>query len=342
MNTLSPIRLALPSKGHLAEGAIALLRAAGYRISRPSDRVYEASIAGRSRFHVVFMRPIDIVAQVDEGRCHLGITGGDVFAEHASEEGEAIPVIADLGYAACQLVVAVPESWIDVTHMIDLVDLATEFKTEGKTFRVSTKYPRLVREHFRRWGIYHYQMIASDGALELHPSLGISDVIVDLSSSGTTLKENRLREIEGGAVLDSSAMVIGHGPSLSTLVAEGPGGDFAHWLDAIDAVRAAEDWLHLEIAGEGEGAESVAAWLESRGARHLVWNTGKTQRGPAWRATAMVPSRGWESLARELFDRGAARVSAHEPRFLVERGGHSSWDLVRARLGLAASNPRHA
>ena len=122
-------------------------------------------------------------------------------------------MIPDLGYGGCRLAVAVPESWIDVSHIMDLVDLTTEFKAAGRTFRVSTKYPALVRQYFRKFGIYHYQLIDSEGALELHPSLGIADIIVDLTSSGTTLKDNRLREIEDGTVLESAACLIGHAPA---------------------------------------------------------------------------------------------------------------------------------
>ncbi len=158
-------------------------------------------------FHVVFMRPTDIVIQVQEGRCHLGVTGMDVFAEHAVETDVALVVIPDLGYGGCRLAVAVPESWIDVSHIMDLVDLTTEFKAAGRTFRVSTKYPALVRQYFRKFGIYYYQLIDSEGALELHPSLGIADIIVDLTSSGTTLKDNRLREIEEGTVLESAVVL---------------------------------------------------------------------------------------------------------------------------------------
>ena len=174
----------------------------------------------------------------------------DVFAERAAREPtQTVVVVPDLGYGGCRLVVAVPESWIDVTHIIDLVDLTTEFKDAGKTFRVSTKYPALTQAYFRKWGIYYYQMIDSDGALELHPSLGIADIIVDLTSSGTTLKDNRLREIEEGTVLDSAACLIGHAPSLAALVGEGETGPLALFLDAMDGVRGASGWLHLEVVG---------------------------------------------------------------------------------------------
>ena len=235
---IDPLRLAIPSKGHLYEGVVEILKTAGYKVRRASDRQYEATVAGHPRFHIVFMRPTDIVTQVQEGRCHLGVTGMDLYAEREAESERTVVVVPDLGYGGCRLVVAVPESWIDVTHIIDLVDLTAEFKAAGKTFRVSTKYPALTRAYFRRWGIYYYQFIDSDGALELHPTLGIADVIVDLTSSGITLKDNRLREIEGGTVLDSASCLIGHAPSLGELAAEGATGPLALLLDAMDGVRA--------------------------------------------------------------------------------------------------------
>src|SRR6478609_9305689 len=99
MGTLiDPIRLAIPSKGHLYEGIVDLLKTAGYKVRRASDRQYEATIAGQPRFHVVFMRPTDIVTQVEEGRCHLGVTGMDLFAECAAEAESTAVVIPDLGY----------------------------------------------------------------------------------------------------------------------------------------------------------------------------------------------------------------------------------------------------
>ena len=110
--TIDPIRLAVPSKGHLYEGVVEILKTAGYKVRRASDRQYEATIAGQPRFHVVFMRPTDIVTQVEEGRCHLGVTGMDVYAERAGEAERTLVVVPDLGYGGCRLVVAVPESWM--------------------------------------------------------------------------------------------------------------------------------------------------------------------------------------------------------------------------------------
>ena len=337
--TIDPIRLAIPSKGHLYDGIIDLLRTSGYKVRRASDRQYEATISGQPRFHVVFMRPTDIVIQVQEGRCQLGITGFDVYAEHAPEAREATVVIPDLGYGGCRLVVAVPESWIDTGHIMDLVDLTTEFKAAGKSFRVSTKYPSLVRQYFRKWGIYYYQLIASEGALELHPSLGIADIIVDLTSSGTTLKDNRLREIEEGTVLESAACLIGHAPSLATLLDEGQTGPLALLLDAIDGVRRSEGLLHLEVVGSPaapgpETAAAVTSYLRDQGAWHLVRGEVWDDRGqPGWRVTALVAARKLTACQRALYELGASRIVGLPAQFVFDRDAHSTFDELRKRLG---------
>src|SRR4051812_23710742 len=336
---LDPIRLALPSKGHLYDGIVEILRTAGYKARRASDRQYEAVIAGQPRFHVVFMRPTDIVTQVEEGRCHLGVTGMDVFAERAVESEQSVVVVPDLGYGGCRLVVAVPESWIDVTHMIDLVELTNEFKEAGRTFRISTKYPALTQAYFRRCGIYYYQVIASDGALELHPSLGIADVIVDLTSSGTTLKDNRLREIEGGTVLESSSCLIGHAPSLGALIDEGEAGPLALLLDAMDGVRASGGLLHLEVVGgpaapSAATASAVAAYLRAEGAQHVVRGEVWDDRNePGWRVTALVTAKKLTAYQRGLFQLGAGRVVGLPARFVFDRDGHSTFDLLKDQLG---------
>ena len=247
---IDPIRLAIPSKGHLYDGIIELLKTAGYKVRRASDRQYEATIVGHPRFHVVFMRPTDIVIQVQEGRCHLGVTGMDVFAEHAVETDVALVVSPDLGYGGCRLAIAVPESWIDVSHIMDLVDSDDRVQDGRADFPCFDQVPRPGAPVLSQVRHLLLPVDRFGGALELHPSLGIADIIVDLTSSGTTLKDNRLREIEGGTVLESASCLIGHAPSLATLTAEGENGPLAHLLDAIDGVRGAEGWLHLEVVGE--------------------------------------------------------------------------------------------
>jgi ATP phosphoribosyltransferase len=338
---IDPIRLAIPSKGHLYDGLIEILKAAGYKIRRASDRQYEAVIAGHGRFHVVFMRPADIVEQVQEGRCHLGVTGYDVFAEHAPTAPAASVVIKDMGYGGCRLVVAVPESWIDVTHVMDLAELTQRFKSEGKLFRISTKYPHLTREYLRRRGIHDYRVVASDGALELHPSLGIADIIVDLTSSGVTLKDNRLRELTSGTILDSAACLIGHTSSLKSLTDEGPDGPLAHLLDSIDAVRLAEGRLRLEVTGsfpdktadESAHVEKVFAVLARHGATRLHWHPVRWQGAASgWAVGGLTGTRGLTSCRRSLLDLGALSITGFVPRANLDHDDHSTFEALKRSL----------
>lgn len=338
MNTISkddPIRLALPSKGSLHEGAVELLREAGYSIKRAGDRQYEAKISGRPRFQVLLMRPTDIVTQVEEGRCALGVTGYDLYAERAFETRSSLVVSRDLGYGGCRLVVAAPEDWVDVTHAFDLVELISQFKHEGKTFRVSTKYPALVRAWFRKWGAYHFSIVESAGALELHPSLGIADIIVDLTSSGATLKENRLKEVEAGTVLESTACLLGHGESLARLRDEGESGPLAIFLDALDGVRSSERKLHLEAVGacpEAGGdrlapARLAAAFLVELGAEAVVQGeVFDASGGPAWRVTALLPADRFAECRRPLAKLGAARVAGIPVRASFAANSPSTFD----------------
>ena len=337
MSTDQPlIRIALPSKGHLYDGSLALFKNAGYSIQRASDRQYEATIKGHPGFHVVFMRPADIAQQVREGRCQLGVTGMDVYAESLVDSDPSCVVTPDLGFGGCRLTVAVPESWIDVSHMLDLVDLTTEFKTTGATFRVSTKYPNLARAYFHKWGIYYYKVVASEGALELHPSLGIADIIVDLTSSGATLKDNRLKEIDQGTVLDSAACLIGHADSLRARLRE-PRGPIEVFFDALDAVRLAQGVLHLEVVGDddatGGGGEAVMEALASLGAKHLACGAATSaEHKSGWRVTGTLPQRNFAECRRLIKELGARRVIGSPSSLLFEIDDRSTVDELRQSL----------
>ena len=344
---IDPIRLAIPSKGHLYDGLIEILKSAGYKIRRASDRQYEATISGHGRFHVVFMRPTDIVEQVQEGRCHLGVTGYDVYAEHAQEATSTSVVIQDMGYGGCRLVVAVPESWIDVTHVMDLAELTHRFKAEGKVFRISTKYAHLTRDFLRKRGIHDYRIIASDGALELHPSLGIADIIVDLTSSGVTLKDNRLRELMGGKILESAACLIGHTASLRSLAAEGPSAPLALLLDSIDAVRLAEGRVHLDVTGafppdvEKQAAyvEKIFTVLAAHGATRLAWQPVGLEAGQVgWHVSGLTGTRGLTSCRRALIDLGASAILGLTPRLCLDQDDHSTFEALKVLL----TQPNHA
>ncbi|HBE19023.1 MAG TPA: ATP phosphoribosyltransferase [Cyanobacteria bacterium UBA11149] len=204
------IRLALPSKGALERSTVSLLAACGLNVSRPNERQYVGSIPALPNLTVLFQRAADIFTKVEEGSADLGITGYDVVAEQGVGQDNVVVICDRLGYGRCQLVVAVPESWIDVSSIEDLAELTLLFKEKGRTLRIATKYPNLTRNWLYEKLIVHFSLVEVQGAMEAAPSMGYADMIVDITSTGTTLRENRLKQIDGGSILDSQACLIGN------------------------------------------------------------------------------------------------------------------------------------
>lgn len=212
------LKLALPSKGALEQPSLDFLNHAGLRVHKPNRRQYSAKIPALPDVEVVFQRASDIVIKVQEGSVDLGITGYDIFHE-VREEYDPVIVIDRLGFGRCELVVAVPDSWVDVSTIADLADLCASYKARGREMRIVTKYPNTTRDWLYSKGIIHFTLVNADGALEAAPDMGYADIIVDLTETGTTLRENRLKTITNGTLLYSEAVLIGNTEALS----ENPG-----------------------------------------------------------------------------------------------------------------------
>lgn len=204
----STLRLALPNKGQLSAPTLDFLAAAGLKVSRPNERQYVATIPSVPDMTVLFQRAGDISTKVDEGSADVGITGYDIVREKGIGRDNTVVLWEELGYGACELVLAVPEYWIDVTSTGDFADLSASFKGKGKILTIATKYPNLTKEWLYDRGIIHFSLVEAEGALEAAPSIGYADVIVDVSASGTTLRDNRLKQIAGGTILKSQACLI--------------------------------------------------------------------------------------------------------------------------------------
>lgn len=202
------LRVGLASKGGYEEATNHFLSSAGLGVWRPNPRQYVGRISSVDGAEVLFQRPEDIVHKVADGSLDLGITGYDLVAEHAIDDPSVHVVIADLGFRRCELVLAVPDAWLDIASINDLADLSISFKRQGRALRVATKFQNLVSDYLYRNGVNYFEIIAAHGALEAAPSLGYADVIVDLSETGVTLRDNHLRVIEGGVVLRAQACMI--------------------------------------------------------------------------------------------------------------------------------------
>jgi ATP phosphoribosyltransferase len=203
------LRFAIPSKGSLHDAALAFLESSGLKVSRPNPRQYTASIRMLPGVEVLLHRPADIVQKVATGDVDVGITGLDLVAELASDDPNVVVADEDLGFGGVDLVLAVPEAWVDVQSWHDLADLAAEWAAEGQQLRIATKYPNLVRAFCYRQGISVFTLVDSQGATEAAPALGYADLIADITETGTTFRENRLKIVAGTTILRSQACLIG-------------------------------------------------------------------------------------------------------------------------------------
>ncbi|MCX6022879.1 MAG: ATP phosphoribosyltransferase, partial [Chloroflexi bacterium] len=182
------LRLALPGRGRMEEPTLSFLAACGLAVERRNARQYIADIPALTNTTVLFQRAADISAKVEEGSADLGVTGLDAYHEARREGGDTLIVYEDLGYSRCELVVAVPEAWIDVTSMSDLVELADEFKGRGRELRVATTFPAQTQRFLLSRGVNYFSLVHASGAVEAQPAMGSADIITDIVETGASLR----------------------------------------------------------------------------------------------------------------------------------------------------------
>jgi ATP phosphoribosyltransferase len=258
----SPLRLVLPSDGDLHEPTLNFLRDCGLGVRRPSARRYTAHVPAVPGVEVLFQRTADITQKVEEGSAELGITGLDRLLEYRNNEQRVVSLIEDLGYGRCDFVLAVPASWMDVTSVDDLADLALEFHEKGQQLRIATKYPRLLRSHLFSRGINYFTLVAASGTMEAAPAAGYADLIADLTATGTTLRENRLKTLEGGTILTSQACVIGNPQRLAA--SRQTLGLARSLMELMEAHLQAEPYFRLTANVKGGSPEEVSATILAR------------------------------------------------------------------------------
>lgn len=207
---MSTIMLALPSKGRIQEESLAVFANAGLAIDRPGGaRSYLGEMAAMPDVSVRFLSASEIARELIRGTIDIGITGEDLIHETAAAGPDQIAIVKRLGFGRADAVVAVPDSWIDVTTMDDLSDVAADFRARhGRWLKVATKFVNLTRRHFAAHGIAEYRIVESLGATEAAPASGAADLIVDITSTGSTLIANGLRIIEDGTMLKSESLLM--------------------------------------------------------------------------------------------------------------------------------------
>ena len=270
----APLTLALPSKGRLKEQAEAWLADGGFKLEIDGGaRGYRASLKGLPGAEVRLLSAADIAVAVDAGDVHLAVTGEDLLRERPDGVDERVMLLRALGFGRADLVVAAPQSWIDVETMADVEEVARLYLARtGARLRVATTYAAQTRAFFARHGVVDYRIVESLGATEGAPAAGAAELVVDITTTGATLAANNLKIVADGVMLKSQAQLAG---SLRAAWTVDQLDQLRRFLSVVEARARAKELAALRWPAEQDAAATaaVAPFLERgavRGAEGLL------------------------------------------------------------------------
>jgi len=244
---MSALTIAIPSKGRLKENAEAWLTASGFKLrQKGGGRGYSAEMKGLPGADVMLLSAREIAEGLIAGQLHIGITGEDLLNDLSNSAASDISVLRRLGFGGADVIVAVPAAWLDVDTMADLEAAGALFRERhGRRMRVATKYMKLTRQFFAEKSVGEYRLIESPGATEAAPAAGSAEVIVDITSTGATLKANDLKILQDGVILKSEASLTG---SLHADWSQDAITTLRVFLDGVEATAAAKALSRLETS----------------------------------------------------------------------------------------------
>ena len=329
------IRIAIPSEGALSNSATELFRASGLRVNRSSDRTYIARIPTVRGVEVLYQRASDITGLVDRGVAGIGIVGRDQFEEVRDEGGDSIILIPDLKFGESDLVLAVPDDWTGVNSINDLARKTEQIQKAGRVLRIATKYPRLVGRFLAKHGIEAFEPVDAKGGLEARPAIGDADMIADITASGQTLRQNRLKRLDDPAILQSSAILIGN---LKSLDRDDAGLEAVRQiLERLEARVAAQEFQWIIANIEGESAEAVARRVNAdtrySGLQGPTVAPVFSKSGGTWYSVqVVVPKRDLIPAIDYMRTLGASGITVNDPAYVFETPCQAYAEL-RNKLG---------
>jgi ATP phosphoribosyltransferase len=207
---MSKIKIGLPSKGRLKDESLAFFKSKNLEIVNSfGERNYFFNIKNNKEIDGIFLHAKEIIERINDGTLDIGISGLDLLNELPEVYSENVKIFKKLNFGFADLVVAIPKDWLDVQNMADLEEVSFEFREKySRRIRVATKYPNLTESFFLSKGISQFRVVPSLGATESYPFTGSSELITDITSTGSTLKANNLRIINDGIILKSSACIL--------------------------------------------------------------------------------------------------------------------------------------
>ena len=282
------LRLALPNKGRLAEETRELFDDAGLKVQDRGERALSASLGGE--FEAIFVRAQDIPEFVADGAADAGVTGWDLV----SESGRSLTDLVDLEFGRCRLVVAARDE-SGITALADITGSP----------RVATPFPRITRGFFERMAL-PVDVVPVSGAAEIAPHLGIAEIVVDLTTTGSTLRMNGLREV--AMVMESSARLI-TSPALAN-------GSAAAALGNIVAPAAATSAIAAKSGALSELVAALTSVVRARGQRYLMANV---PRAALERVKAVLPGLNGPTVVDVLNGGDLVAVHAVAPASAIYR-----------------------
>lgn len=201
------LKIGVPSKGRLMEKTFDWFGARGVTMSRTgNEREYSGAVEGIAGVELVLLSAGEIPRELSAGRIHLGVTGSDLVRDKLADWEVQVAELAPLGFGHADLIIAVPDAWIDVDTLDDLDAAAGAFRaTHGFRLRIATKYHRLVREFLTAHGVADYQLVDSQGATEGTVKNLTAEAVADITSTGETLRANHLKILSDGLIHQSQA-----------------------------------------------------------------------------------------------------------------------------------------
>jgi ATP phosphoribosyltransferase len=295
------LTIGIPSKGRLQENTFAFFARAGMPIVQPRGaRDYRGSVKGLEDIEIAFLSASEIAGELARGAVHFGVTGADLLNEQLADPASKVEMLAPLGFGHANVVVAVPEAWIDVHDMADIEEVAADFRhRKQRRLRVATKYVNLTRRFFKKHGIADYRIVESLGATEGAPAAGTAEIIVDITTTGATLAANALKVLDDGTMLKSEANLVA---SLQ-----------ADWSPAtLERARSVLARIHAEE--EARNNRQVAAYFDdsiSDTARQIA-ATGRILAQGERHLTLFLAKDEVAETADRLLQAGAVRVLVSE------------------------------
>ncbi|MDG2413379.1 MAG: ATP phosphoribosyltransferase [Hyphomicrobiales bacterium] len=322
---MSSLLLALPSKGRLHDQMNKFFDSSGLKLSRSGGkRTYSGFIEGIEKIEILYLSASEISGELLKGNIHMGITGIDLIEESRTSASKEVIMLSKLGFGKANVVIAVPNSWIDVENIKDLSEVASEFRSyNNRRMRVATKFKNITRNFFLNNGISNYRLVDSAGATEGSPAAGTSEIIVDITETGQTIEANNLKILNDGVMLESQSCIFSTPSDIWDGIDLGPVEKFLRIISArSEAINKAE--LFFDYTYDINDLE-VNLFRKF----NANFSKGSPELGEA--ITLIVPLSKVTSCSLYLTSLGYGPIRTSQPNFIYNKES-ISWNILKQSI----------